>query len=608
MKVVPLRGKAPFLEDWIRKATRDEAQIAAWAQEYPHNNCGAVVDEEKFVVDVDDTGWFMENAPPMPKTLVVLTGSGKLHVYFGHTEESRRLPMRAVMNPRWRRKTETDPGTPDEPQKFVEFPDQVVAPGSVHPDTGRKYKVMKDEPIAPCPKEWVEWFRSLESARLGVTRALKVNPLKAGWDPEKELAKAGLKFERSERDGKVYLNYHALHGKCLVRNASHAAAGETPNPRQCAFVYDPATQEFWHQCFSGGCQIPGKTKIALEALGLRIDEVIRPVWRDLFESADDFRNSKELAWIIESLAQEESMNMIGGPSGQGKTWIALEVVKALLTGAKLFQNFAAHKPPKGVLYLIPEVGRRSFYKRVKLLRMDPLLDGDLLLVRTLSMGPVVPLTDRRILKAAEGRDVFLDTAVRFMEGEENDASDNNLAESGFALLAAGARSWWGVHHSPKSFAKSTSMSLEDVLRGTGDIGAMLSTCYGVRQLNADRNLVHVECVKGRDLDELPRPFQIEGRPHIDREGRFRMVKPPGECGFLEEELQELGQGKQGPGRPKNQEKIDAVLADYDEKMPVADIAKKHGMKDDAVYKIIQRARRKKDPDQGGLDGDDKPDY
>lgn len=230
------------------------------------------------------------------------------------------------------------------------------------------------------------------------------------------------------------------------------------------------------------------------------------------------------------------MNMIGGLSGHGKTWIMLAIVKALLEGSKLFDNFQVVKPPSGVMYLVPEVGRRAFNKRLTLFGLKKFINSGELIVRTMSMGPVVDLADSRLLEAAKGRDVFLDTAVRFLEGGENSSEDNNLAESGFALLREGARSWWGAHHSPKSFLKATSMSLEEVLRGTGDFGAMLDTCYGIKQLDPERNLIHVECVKARDLDELPRPFEIEGRPWIDREGRFHMVKAPGECGFLGEEI------------------------------------------------------------------------
>lgn len=583
LKVTPLEGKVPFLKAWNQSATTDEGEIKVWAVKYPNANVGAVTDAEHWMLDVDDVDWFLENCPSNPpKTLTVRTGSGKLHLYFKHDQLSKGLSGKAVMNPNWKSAADT----PNLPQKYMEYPDQVVGPGSIHPDTGKEYKVIQDVAIVPATKEWIDWIKGLDHAR-STARILKTNPLRKGWDPETELRNAGLKFDISERDGKIYFNYHAKHGMCLIKGSSHATPGETANPRQSAFVYNPSNGEFWHQCFSGGCQVPRKTAVALEAIGLKFEDVVAPAWRELFETTHDFESAKDLNWTVEGIAQEESMNMIAGPSGQGKTWLILTMVKALLEGSKWLGLFQAKQPENGVLYLVPEVGRRSFYHRIKALRMEKYIQDETLLVRTMSMGPVIPLQDRRILQAAKGRDVILDTAVRFLEGSENDSSDNNLAESGFAILNAGARSWWGVHHSPKTFAKANSMSLEDVLRGTGDFGAMLSTCYGVRNLDVDRTLLHVECVKARDLDEVPRPFQVEGRPFIDDEGNFRIVKKPNECGFLDDELAAMGGGK--GGRPTDEAKLAGILADKASGMTIAEIAKKYKMTASGVCKALKRA-------------------
>ena len=583
LKVIPLKGKAPFLPEWNQLATTDEGEIKIWSVKYPDANCGCVVDSEHWMLDVDDVNWFMENCPPNPpKTLTVRTGSGKLHIYFLHDQMSKACHFRAVMNPNWKSKEET----PDEPQKFMEYPDQVVSPGSVHPDTGKEYKVLQDLPIAPASKDWIDWLKGLDHAR-STSRVLKTNPLRKDFNPEEELAKAGLKFDISKRDGKIFYNYHAKTGKCLIKGSSHAAQGETPNPRQSAFVFNPENGHFWHQCFSGGCQVPRKTALALEAIGLRLEDIVAPQWLELFETSADFETAKDLNWIIEGIAQEESMNMIAGPSGQGKTWLMLTMAKAILEGSKWLGLFQASQSENGIMYLVPEVGRRSFYRRIKALRMGKYITNGTLLVRTMSMGPVVPLNDRRILQAAKGRDVILDTAVRFLEGSENDSSDNNLAESGFALLNAGARSWFGVHHSPKTFAKASSMSLEDVLRGTGDFGAMLATCYGVRNLDVDRTLLHVECVKARDLDEVPRPFQVEGRPFIDSEGNFRVVKKPNECGFLDDELAAMGGGK--GGRPTDEAKLESILADKAAGLTIAELAKKYKMTSSGICKALKRA-------------------
>lgn len=65
---------------------------------------------------------------------------------------------------------------------------------------------------------------------------------------------------------------------------------------------------------------------------------------------------------------------------------------------------------------------------------------------------------------------------------------------------------------------------------------MCSTVWGVKQLDADSNILHVEPVKSRDFAP-PEPFQLIGRPYIDECGDFRMHKRPSECGALMDEQQ-----------------------------------------------------------------------
>jgi len=105
------------------------------------------------------------------------------------------------------------------------------------------------------------------------------------------------------------------------------------------------------------------------------------------------------------------------------------------------------------------------------------------------------------------------------------------------------------HHSPKSFEKLNYVTLENMLRGSGDIGAMLSLAWGFRLLDrGEQTRVQVENLKPRDCEALP-PFQILGRPHIDKGLGFQLSLKPGECGRLEEVL-----GDSKPGRKKSEEK------------------------------------------------------
>jgi hypothetical protein len=160
------------------------------------------------------------------------------------------------------------------------------------------------------------------------------------------------------------------------------------------------------------------------------------------------------------------------------------------------------------------------------------------------------LSDPRLLDAVKGADVFLDTAVRFMVGDENSATEQKVfAETLFALQRAGARTITGAHHSPKSFGKDNFMTLENVLRGSGDIGAMLCSCWGLSQIDAASNRIFVQNVKARDF--LPcEPFIIQGRPSIDQSGYFELTDPPGFAGSLSENKKSERHG----GRPESPDK------------------------------------------------------
>jgi hypothetical protein len=135
-----------------------------------------------------------------------------------------------------------------------------------------------------------------------------------------------------------------------------------------------------------------------------------------------------------------------------------------------------------------------------------------------------------ILMAARGSVVVLDTAVRFADGNENDANANRdgLAARCFAVLEAGALTVIASHHAPKDLENASHLSLQNVMRGSGDIGAMLSGAWGVYQTNDANNHVYVCNLKPRDMDKFE-PFIIAGRPHINDSGDFRMLTKPGEC-------------------------------------------------------------------------------
>jgi hypothetical protein len=266
----------------------------------------------------------------------------------------------------------------------------------------------------------------------------------------------------------------------------------------------------------------------------------------IFHTYEEFENAPPITFSIEGILQNGCATMIAGLSGHGKTLVMLSLAKALLSGhkhKKLWHHFKVRKTAKRVLYLIPESGITPFKDRLERFHLYHYLEDGRLLVHTLSKGPIPALSDPQVLAHVKDAYVFLDPTIRFEKGNENEAVDNQqgLANDIFVLLRAGALAVVAAHHAPKNFAKETVMTLENMLRGTGDIGAMVATAWGIKQLDAEKNIIHIENLKARDFEPCS-SFQIIGRPYINEEGGFRMHKKPGECGTLGDEQKNHNRG------------------------------------------------------------------
>lgn len=303
-------------------------------------------------------------------------------------------------------------------------------------------------------------------------------------------------------------------------------------------------------------------------------------WRDIFHRFSDFENAPQPVFAIKGFLQEGGVTVIGGLAGHSKTFIQLCMAKALMEGSLLFgcELFSVPTPAQRILYLVPECGIGPFWARLKLLGLEQFVKDDRLLIRTLSSPEQVGLTDARMLKASEGAHIFLDSVVRFTTGCENDAEAARLfSDVLFRLLQVGAKSICGCHHSPKSFESADFPTLENVLRGSGDMGAMVSTCWAIRQVDSELNKVYVANVKGRDFQPCA-PFIIQGRPFLDDCGRFEMVAEPGTAGEMKFHLKRTAES----GRPARKDKAD--------KLPEILKLRAQGMSDNAIAKQTNVAR------------------
>jgi 5S rRNA maturation endonuclease (ribonuclease M5) len=260
----------------------------------------------------------------------------------------------------------------------------------------------------------------------------------------------------------------------------------------------------------------------------------KPEQVEVFDTRREFDETAEPTFSIDGFLQDYAVTAIAGLSGNSKTWVALSTVKGLLFGpGKLWDLFDVPDRAKKVIYLIPEASRSVFKKRLLLMGLYDEI-GQRLFVRTMTKGPTLPLADPALLREMKNAHVVCDTAIRFMKAtDENSASEaaQGLSEDFFTMLRAEARTIAGLFHSPKSFTNQNSMSLENMIRGSGEFGAVLATGWGIRQIDKAMNTIHVENIKDRDFKACA-PFELQGRPYIDETGDFQLLNRPGDCGEL----------------------------------------------------------------------------
>lgn len=145
LPVLPLNGKIPRTEHGKDDATTDPKVVTAWWKRWPNANIGVRPPDGIVVLDVDPRhgGHFElsnleQRHGQLPQTLTCRTGSGGLHVWLAYSG-----PARGKLGPGIDVKRHTG---------------YLVAPPSVHPDTGLRYEWL-DTLIGTSPAP--AWVRLL---------------------------------------------------------------------------------------------------------------------------------------------------------------------------------------------------------------------------------------------------------------------------------------------------------------------------------------------------------------------------------------------------------------------------------------------------------------
>jgi hypothetical protein len=403
--VHPLKpgDKKPITPHGKNDATTDAEQIRAWWAQVPNANVGiACKPSQLCVLDADhglkDEAAFLawRDRNGLPTTYAVRSGRrpefGVQSYYSGPAKDGR---------------FELDGVTGD----IKSLGGLVLAAGCIHPDSKEMYYVLVDAPLANIPP-------IIERSR---KRPTEVKPGEA-------IKKLGV---GEGRHPLLISKLGSLFNMGLSRDGLLAAMVDV-NEVYCA---DPVPFDDLEKMVDGNVDkwtLP--PPVGKVIMGQTAPAKVILDWRERYHSKEEMQNAPPISFLIEGFLQVEGITGLAAPVRERKSLIALNVAHALVTEEPLFDHFKVVKKPARVLYLCPEVSLGPFTDRLKKIGLMEYV-GETLFCRTLSAEGHVALADLK--EELPGSVVILDTAIRFIEGDESSSTDiRTFADTNFALLCA----------------------------------------------------------------------------------------------------------------------------------------------------------------------------
>ena len=508
LTLVPLNGKKPVDSRW---QTRDYDSAAVVAAAEGRHNVGVRIPRDLLVVDVDPRNGGGESFARLIEDAhldlsvypIVRTGGGGLHVYM-------RLPdgFEAVQS------HEQYPG--------IDFKTsgQVVAPGSIHPQTGKPY-VGENMELLPLEVPANEAMLALLKRRArssagdgGAHRAGELTP---------DMLAANLAlldandFGAGQHDTWLELMmacHHATDGAGREEfiEWSTQAAGYGDHAENIGRRWDSL------RAGEGGVTVATLFKRVIDSGGTPVDRDqpendFEPVAMDSsssekaeerwpFLTLEELRALPPPRWLVEGLIQEQTIAAIYGAPEAGKSFLAIDLIMSVASGRPWHGRAVTQGP---VLYIAAE-GALGLNRRIQAWKIDRGVgDAPFRLMRSslnLTSPKEAAAFCQAMAKLGPLSMVVIDTLNQTAAGaDENSAQDmGRYIDAMKRMRDASGASVVVIHHSGKDASKG--------MRGsTALLGAMDTTVEVVRP-DEDGMAMHVRVRKQKDA-EKEKPIHFE---------------------------------------------------------------------------------------------------
>jgi len=313
--LIPLNGKRPIEQNWQQWC---EKKRLFNPDDFKGKNAGIACGPGSgiIVVDVDDLIKFNktldENGWKLPMTRLHITGTGKPHYIYAYSSNGKRYGCRAIK---------------DSNGKAIfdirGIGGQVVAPGSIHPDTGKPYTLRRDSPIAPAPQWLLDLALNEESKREVQSQQGRnwngdLDSIPIGYGTKKLIKEGEVKGSRSEAIGSVLTSLvrAKVLDKTIIEIFEKYPIGE--KYREKGRARDRwLVQEISRARSFSSANMMQSSKDKKCVTGMTFEDLEKEF-------------SGDIEWLWRKHIPRALPSMVSGREGSGKTTLCLKIAKEIL--------------------------------------------------------------------------------------------------------------------------------------------------------------------------------------------------------------------------------------------------------------------------------------
>ena len=196
------------------------------------------------------------------------------------------------------------------------------------------------------------------------------------------------------------------------------------------------------------------------------------------------KNLPNNIYLVDKLITLNGLNVISGQSNAGKSWVVLDIAKAIATGSDLWGKFPTIQ--SNVLIIDGESGEREMKRRTTLMGFDHSLPISFLQMQEIKIDD--KNTVKSLIEEAKNRDVkfiILDPFSAMHTKQENSAEEMQKVMEGLTELTKEGITVLFVHHHRKTNGNNGSVQMDN-LRGSSVIVTRVdSQIYLKKEVEAD---------------------------------------------------------------------------------------------------------------------------